>query len=146
MLRFSSWWICASIFDWNNWNNCNDERSKRRSHACMDYALQGGIRRQPNEWVENGACFSSPERMKLFGDILMVKSGALCWKFVCLKGGDCPFLPEGITMDLPFVCRSFPLTCVGDSNGRVRGKQREAALTLLSVYWIIYNSLIIKFI
>ena len=23
----------------------NDERSKRRSHACMDYALQGGIRR-----------------------------------------------------------------------------------------------------
>ena len=34
-------------------------------------------------------------------------------------------------MDLPFVCRSFPLPCVGDSNGRVRGKQREAALTLL---------------
>ena len=37
-------------------------------------------------------------------------------------------------MDLPFVCRSFPLPCVGDSNGRVRGKQREAALTLLILH------------
>ena len=59
-------------------NNWNDERSKRRSHACMDYALQGGIRRQPNncnEWVESAACSSSPGRMRLFGDIIY---GEIC--------------------------------------------------------------------